>query len=151
MFIFALNRAHDDLHLSSLAWPSVPFALVQACAISVFLSWIHFPFLVTFFWSIPVVTLWCHWPYSFFLDFVVARCWKYPDEAPKWLMFKTKRRKGSWASSFFFFFFPPPGSREQNPGCGQVSCPTCHVVVNVSSFKRGPSLEEGGVTGSNNS
>lgn len=111
MFISTLNRAHDDLCLCSLAWSSVLRALLQACAISVFLSWVHFSFLVTFFWSIPMTSLWCHWPCSFFLDFVMARCWKYWDEALRWLMFKTKHGKGSWASSFFFLPHPTAGSR----------------------------------------
>ena len=102
------------------------------------------PFLVTCFWSIPVMTLWYHWPYSFFLDFVMARCCKYWDEAPRCLMFKTKHRKGSWACSFF----PPPHGREQDAGCDWVLCVNCHMVVSMRKVKPGLSLEGGGITGS---
>lgn len=98
--LFLLWIEYMMICVSSLAWPSVLLALLQACAISVVLSWVNFPFLVTFFWSIPMTSLWCHWPYSFFLDFVMVRCWKYWDEALRWLVFKMKCRKGSWASSF---------------------------------------------------
>lgn len=105
---------------------------LRACAVSVFLSWLP----VTFFWSVPGTSLSCHWPWSFFLDFVMVRGWKCCDEAPRWLMFKTRSRRGSPASSSILFFLPAV-HRERFPGCGWMLCLTYCVVVHMVSFKPG--------------
>lgn len=82
-YLFLFWVAHM-MCFCSLAWPTVLLALLQPCAIPVLPGGINFPFLPAFFWSIPMTLLWCHWPYSFFLDLVMLRYWKYWDEALRW-------------------------------------------------------------------